>query len=179
MTVDAMKWPQGLVSRPERPASDAELDALAGSVFAPLSTIEIEEQITAHKTASEGNCIELTFEPSSWQLPKRHLPASYLAFLRYSNGGFFEGAHRNFDPLFSTNELREYMLAYGIPSWMPLSLPIGFDGGGSFYLLDMRNESINNDYPVLFVHADNLGYDEAITLARSFSEFIETRLGPV
>lgn len=169
-----MKWPEGLTAYPESPATEAEIAALVESVSAPLTELEIAE-LQAVRRAIAG---DVGFDPASWPLPGRPLPDSYLAFLRYSNGGFFSGLHRNFDSLFKTDEVREYMLGYDIPRWMPLSCPFGFDGGGTFYLFDMREEPVNGDYPVLFAHAGNLDYEDAITLAGSFAELIATQLGP-
>ena len=172
-----MKWPQGLAAQPEPPASDADIAGFVHSVFAPLSANEIKELLAEHTAAVGDGCFDPPFDPTVWQLPKRPLPESYLAFLRYSNGGFFAGQNRDLDPLFTTQEVRDYMLGYSIPHWMPLSCPIGFDGGGTFYLLDMRFDSQVNDYPVLFAHAGNLGYDDAVTLANSFAELLDTQLG--
>ena len=100
----------------------------------------------------------------------------YLGFLRWSNGGYFQGIARDLDPLFSTHEVRDYMLTYNIPHWMPETCPIGFDGGGGFYLLDMRKELQPREFPVVWAHASNLGFEDARQLAKSFSEFIEKRL---
>lgn len=172
-----MKWPKDLAAQPEPPASDADIVEFAQSVFAPLSANDIRELHAEHKTAVGDDVFDPPFDPASWQLPKRPLPESYLTFLRYSNGGFFAGQNRDLDPLFNTREVRDYMLGYSVPHWMPMSCPIGFDGGGTFYLLDMRLEPQINDYPVLFAHASNLGYDDAVTLANSFAELVNTQLG--
>jgi hypothetical protein len=172
-----MQWPQHLAAQPESSATDADIEAFVASVFAPLSDDEIIDLRAEHKAAVGDGCFDPPFEPSAWHLPHRALPDSYLAFLRYSNGGFFAGQNRDLDPLFNIREIRDYMLRYSIPHWMPMSCPIGFDGGGTFYLLDMRYDSINDDYPVLFAHAGNLGYDDAVTLANSFTELIDTQLG--
>ncbi len=172
-----MQWPQGLAAQPESPATDADIAAFVKSVFAPLSDDEIKYLNAEHKAAVGDGCFDPPFDPSVWQLPQRPLPDSYLAFLRFANGGFFAGQNRDLDPLFNTDEVRDYMLGYSVPHWMPVSCPIGFDGGGTFYLLDMRHDTTANDYPVLFAHAGNLGYDEAVTLAESFAELIQTQLG--
>ncbi len=172
-----MQWPTDLVAHTEPPATDADIAAFVGSVFAPLSDREIRDLHAEHKAAVGDGFFDPPFDPTPWQLPKYPLPNSYLSFLRYSNGGYFAGANRNFDPLFSTSEVRDYMLGYSIPHWMPCSCPIGFDGGGTFYLLDMRRKSTVGDYPVLFAHAGSLGYDDAVTLASSFAELIAKRLG--
>ena len=172
-----MQWPPSLAAHTEPPATDADIAAFVGSVFVPLSDNEIRDLHVEHKAAVGDGCFDPPFDPATWQLPIRPLPDSYLSFLRYSNGGYFAGTNRDFDPLFNTREVRDYMLGYSIPHWMPSSCPIGFDGGGTFYLLDMRRESDIGDYPVLFAHAGNLGYDEAIILANSFAELIANQLG--
>lgn len=173
-----MQWPTTLAAQPGPPATDADIAKFVESVFEPISDEEIKALHAEHEAVVGDSCCDPAFDPGSWQLPQRKLPDSYLAFLRYSNGGFFAGQNRNFDPLFNVNEIRDYMLAYCIPHWMPLSCPIGFDGGGTFYLLDMREDAPANDYPVLFAHAGNLGYNQAITLTETFADLIETQLGP-
>ncbi|TWT29976.1 SMI1/KNR4 family protein [Blastopirellula retiformator] len=172
-----MQWPPGLNAKPESPATDAEIAAFVESVFAPLTAQELEELHAEHRAIVGEGSFDPPFNPAIWPLPNRRLPESYLAFLQYSNGGSFSGDNRDFDPLFTTNQVRQYMLFYSIPHWMPLSAPIGFDGGGTFYLLDMRDDPIDGDYPVLFANACNLGYDEAVKLADSFSELIANKLG--
>ena len=172
-----MQWPRNLAAQRESPATDADIAAFVESVFAPLSNDEIKDLRAEHNAAVGDGCFDPPFDPSRWQLPHRPLPDSYLAFLRYSNGGFFAGQKRDLDPLFNAREVRDYMLGYSIPHWMPMSCPIGFDGDGTFYLLDMRCDSTIDDYPVLFAHAGNLGYDDAVTLANSFAELIDTQLG--
>ncbi len=172
-----MNWPQELDSQPELPASHDDIASFVESVFAPLTAVEIGDLTREHKKAVGDGHFAPSFDPASWQLPKYKLPESYLNFLRFSNGGFFAGQNRDLDPLFTMPEVRDYMLAYSIPHWMPQSCPIGFDGGGTFFLLDMRDRSPTNDYPILFAHAGNLGYDDAMTLTDSFAELVRTRLG--
>ncbi|PQO45769.1 hypothetical protein [Blastopirellula marina] len=110
-----MKWPEGLTAYAESPATEAEIAALVESVSAPLTELGIAE-LQAERRAIAG---DVGFDPASWPFPGRPLPDSYLAFLRYSNGGFFSGLHRNCDLLFKTDEVREYMLGYDIPRWKP------------------------------------------------------------
>ena len=172
-----MAWPSELEFQPEAPAADNDIAVFVESVFAPLTDSEIEDLVHEHKKIVGDGNFDPPFDPSLWQLPNHKLPDSYLEFLRFSNGGFFGGENRDLDPLFTTHQVREYMLAYSIPHWMPKSCPIGFDGGGTFYLLDMRKSSKINDYPVLLAHAGNLGYDNAMRIADSFAELLETKLG--
>ena len=172
-----MIWPEHLKCQVESPASDDDITKLLASVFAPLTYKEIDSLISEHEKAVGEGSFDPPFDPSAWKLPKPHLPESYLNFLRFSNGGYFAGTSRDLDPLFAANQVREYMLAYSIPRWMPLSCPIGFDGGGTFYLLDMRDTSSAGEYPILFSHAGNLGYEDAVVLADSFASLVATNLG--
>lgn len=172
-----MKWPEPLQSQPENPASDAELQRFVETVFAPLTPDEARVQRNEYQRLYRESSITPPFSPETWKLPTRPLPAAYLDFLRSSNGGYFEGVNRNLDPLFTTREVRDYLLAYWIPQWMPETCPIGFDGGGTFYLLDLRDAGNNNDYPVIMSGAGCLAFDEALIVASSFAEFIDVRLG--
>ncbi|SCW28819.1 SMI1 / KNR4 family (SUKH-1) [Paenibacillus tianmuensis] len=99
------------------------------------------------------------FDPSLWDLPQKKLPDSYLDFLRYSNGGEFTTGDRYFQ-FFGTKELREYNLAYEFPEYMAGSVSIGMDGCGNHYILDMRDDMIEDEYPILAAHSGNLGYED-------------------
>lgn len=58
-----------------------------------------------------------------------------------------------------------------------MSFPIAFDGGGTFFLFDMRLPPVKNDYPVLLAHAGALSYDDAELIADSFTQLVESQLG--
>jgi hypothetical protein len=111
-------------------------------------------------------------KPESWTMPERTLPRSYLDFLRWSNGGAFRCGARWFDPVFKTDQVRGTMLAYDLPEYMPQALAFAFDGAGTFYLLDMRQPPVGDEYPVLIVHASNLGFNST-TCRKIASSFIE------
>lgn len=110
------------------------------------------------------------FDPRKWQIPAKPLPASFLDFLKWSNGGAFINGDQKFDPIFSTKTLRDYLVSYAVPQYMPEALPFAFDGGGNFYLFDMRSDSASGEHPVLFTATGNLGYDDAVLVADSFLE---------
>lgn len=110
------------------------------------------------------------FDPRRWTLPSGPLPRSYLSLLRWSNGGAFSNGDRNFDPFLPCDRLREYLLCYHVPQYMPLALPFALDGGGNFYLFDMRQNPVEGEYPVLYVGAGNLDYEDAVLVASSFVE---------
>jgi hypothetical protein len=172
-----MKWHESLRSAPVAGASNDEVQSFSKKVFAPLTDAEIRDLINEHRSVVGEGCFDPPFRPAEWKLPSRRLPDSYLDFVRLSNGGYFQGRHRDLDPLFSINEVRDYLLGYSVPHWMPEACPIGFDGGGGFYLLDMRSEADGDDYPIVWAHASNLSFDDAKVLAPSFHEFVRTALG--
>ncbi len=41
------------------------------------------------------------------------------------------------------------MLAYHVPEYMPLAVPFAFNGGGTFYMFDMRSPPVNGEYPIV------------------------------
>ena len=170
-------WDDSFESEISSPASDEEINKLLHSVFAPLTDTEIQELCEEHKKIVGSGHFDPPFNPRLWRLPKYPLPSAYIEFLRFSHGGYFEGKSRDLDPLFSTDEVREYMLAYNIPHWMPDVCPFGFDGGGTFYLFDMRLPPIDGDYPILFTHSGCLTFEDSVKIAESFSDLVATALG--
>jgi hypothetical protein len=86
------------------------------------------------------------------------LPPSFRTFLAWSNGGLFARGASEIG-VFGTAHMREYLLADCVPEWMPGATPFAFDGGGSFYMFDMRRMPLAGEYPVLRVRAGSLGYD--------------------
>jgi len=110
------------------------------------------------------------FDPSQWRIPARPLPPSYRDFLLWSDGGSFRTGERRFDAFLPVGKLREYLLAYHVPQFMPGGLPFAMDGGGGFYLFDLRADSIDGEYPIVFAHAGNLGWDDAVPIAQTFPD---------
>jgi hypothetical protein len=109
------------------------------------------------------------FDPGLWTLPGLPLPALYLEFLSYSNGGEFGNGERFFQ-FFGTADLRAMMLAYEFPQYMSGGVPFAMDGSGHHYIWDMRSPLGNGEYPILAAHSGNLGYDDAARIADSFKE---------
>jgi hypothetical protein len=161
-------------SFPVEGASEDELRTLVAALSKPLS----EEEISA-VNALQSNAF-LASDPlhrhcaaadaRDWRIPTNPLPPAYLDILRWSNGGSFWSGDRRFDPFFSASEIRPYLVGYQMPQFMPDAIPFAFDGGGNFYLFDMRRPSIGGEYPILFVGSGNLGYNDAVLVATSFVE---------
>jgi hypothetical protein len=79
---------------------------------------------------------------------------------------------------FSAGELRSMLLEYEVPEYMPGALPIAFDGGGTFYLFDMRKAPSNGEYPILFADAGALEFEEARVVGSSFLEVCQGTTDP-
>jgi hypothetical protein len=115
------------------------------------------------------------FDAAAWIIPNRSLPKSYLNFLSWSNGGEFCTGQRWFQffpAIDSGHGVRAMLLAYCLPEYMPGSLPIAFNGGGTLYLFDMREPAIDGEYPVVCSHSGSLRWraDSHVRIADSFRE---------
>ncbi|MBE1444442.1 SMI1/KNR4 family protein [Paenibacillus sp. OAS669] len=164
------------VKRP--PADENELDRFVTAWNAALSEQEMAEiagrQRNPFPAGHELYDQYKPFDPALWKLPQKAFPASYLDFLRYSNGGEFQNGDRFFQ-FFGTDQLREYNLAYELPEYMKHAVSFAMDGCGNHYLFDMREERNNNEYPILVAHSGYLDYDGCVLVAESFLELCSGR----
>jgi ribosomal protein L7/L12 len=155
-------------------ATAQQIQHLIHTVPQSLSTQDVDDVKSGHVPFRERgkslDTVTLPFDITQWSLPTRPLPASFLDFLRVSNGGYARNGERRFDSFFGTDTIREMLLAYEFPEYMPDVVPFAFDGGGNFYVFDMRHDPIDNEYPILFCHSGNLGCEEAVYVAASFLE---------
>lgn len=163
-----MDWTSIFSQRdPQFGATGSEIMQLVASIFLPLSAGEIRDA----QAQCARNPVPVThplhaqfrpFDPSLWQLPNAALPASFLEFLRFSNGGNFGNGDRWFQffpAMGAQHGLRAMMLAYEFPQYMPFALPFAFNDGGTFYAFDLRRSAINGEYPIVASHASTLGWD--------------------
>lgn len=156
-------------------ASEAEITEFVSTVGLPLSEAEVamiyRGQQNPFPASDPLYAAYVPFDPRMWTIPNRPLPPAYLDFLRWSNGGEFQNGERCFQ-FFSTREVRELLLSYNLPQYMPGALPFALNGGGRFYLFDMRRAAVDGEYPIICSHAGNLGWgpDECVRIARSFEE---------
>lgn len=81
-------------SNPLAGASAAEIERFVTSISAPLSPAEIDEinraQRNPYPKSDPLYQVWRPFDPSRWVIPARPLSPSYLALLRWSNGGEFQ-----------------------------------------------------------------------------------------
>jgi hypothetical protein len=74
--------------------------------------------------------------------------------------------------------LREFLVSYHVPQYMPLAVPFAFNGGGVMYLFDMRDPPASDgEYPILCAHAGCLTFDphDSPKVADSFPEVCRGR----
>ena len=159
----------------------APADAAAvGAVLAPLSAGEVAAVVAELRNpwppTSPHFATYRPLDPSKWSLPRPPLPTSYVDFLAWSDGASWRTGQREFS-CFGCKHLREYLLHYHFPQYMPGALPIGLDGGGVFGVFDLRDDPPRNgpSDAVWAIGSGNLGWEDAVKVADSFVEFCRGR----
>jgi hypothetical protein len=158
-----MDWDQVFDVKQKRGgASSATLDRFVSEVGRPITAPEIREvnqgQQNPFPPTDTLHAAYRPFDPSAWVIPNGPLPPSYLSFLRWSDGGQFGTGERWFQ-FFDTRRMRSMMLAHSLPQYMPGALPFALNGGGVFYLFDMRKPPAGGEYPIVGAHAGYLSWD--------------------
>lgn len=148
-------------------ASSEMIAEFVRTALQPLSPDEVNEANASQQNPfAAGDPLHSVYQPFNaeiWAMPTYGFPMSYLAFLQWSNGGNFTKGSREFgffpavDPQCG---VRAMMLAYQIPEYMPHAVPFAFDGAGTFYLFDMRQPPVDDEFPIVLSHAGSLGWDE-------------------
>jgi len=142
-------------------ADAQEIGRFMADLRRPLSATEVDEIRMQRRSDVAAP------DPSTWRLPQRPLPETYLQFLAWSNDGrCFVNGQRELG-FFTTRNLRQMMLEYEFPCFMPEALPFAMNGGGWFYLFDMRQEPSSGEYPVLFAESGVLSFEKAHVLGAS------------
>lgn len=147
-------------------ASELEIETFVNEFSLSLSEREIE---SVNADFLKINLDTEIYDPAKWTFPNKPFPPSFLNFLTWNNGGWCRKGEREFG-FFSTRDIREYTFAYMFPEWMKDSVPFALNGGGVFYVFDMREKSKNGEYPILITAAGNQGYHDAVLIADTFIE---------
>jgi hypothetical protein len=155
-------------------ATAADLAVLTAALERPMSPEEVREHIAWQKNPWPVNYPEhATFQPidpTGWPMPGAVLPESYLELLRWSNGPHFRTGERELAFL-GCGEMRDYLVNYQFPEYMPGAIPLGLDGGSLFAAFDTRGGLIDGEFPILVSAAGNLDYVDARVVASSLVEF--------
>jgi hypothetical protein len=170
---------------PEAGASDFEIQRLTNTVGQPLSATEVAEVIALQQNPfPPDDLLHRTWrpcDPTRWTVPSRPLPALYLDFMRWSNGGEFRTGERWFQFFPALDRrlgIRAILLAYLIPEFMPGALPFAFNGNGTFYLFDMREAAARGEYPIVCSCSGNLELDRSacVRIADTFLDACQGRV---
>jgi len=171
------------IKYPKPGASSEEIANALTALAAPLSNQELEsiqQSQTNPFPASDPLYTAYTpFDPTSWSIPTSPLPPTYLDFLRWSNGGSFFNGDRCFDTFFPCSDLRHYLIGYHIPQYLPGAIPFASTGNGEIYYFDMRNNPVENEYPILLCSFGDLRYNHSVEVGKSFLEACLDRTNPV
>ena len=166
-------------AHPEQGATDADIDRFLGEIARPISAEEVRAinagQSNPFPKRDPLHGAWRPFDASTWHIRVRPPPPSYLSLLRWSDGGEFRTGARWFQFFPTLDEIhgvRAMLLTYQLPLYMPGALPVGFNGGGTFYLLDMREPVVEGEYPIVCAHAGYLGWsrDACHPVAPTFVE---------
>ncbi len=157
---------------PRPAAPDAVIARFIATIARPMSGAEIRRANAGQQNPfPASDPLHTAWRPidvSAWVIPDRPLPASYLSFLRWANGGEFRTGERwfQFFPARGAGHgVRAMMLAYQIPQYMPGAVPVALNGGGTFYLLDLRRPPVEGEYPVVGARAGSLSWEPAACVA--------------
>ncbi len=101
----------------------------------------------------------------------RDLPNSYVELLKLSNGGGIAVGDREI-AFFEKESLRCYLVDYQFPVYMPSALAFGLNGGGLFYIFDMREPATDGEYPIVISSSGNLGFNDSPVIAHSIQELL-------
>jgi hypothetical protein len=165
--------------RRERGAVEDDIVLLVESLKRPISMGEIAEinanQQNPFDYEDELHSSYSPFDPSRWRIPEIHFPEDYLDLLRWCNGGSCVQGDREISFL-ATNEVREYLLSYHFPEYMPGAVPLGLNGGGVFYVFDARLPPEAGEYPIIASEAGVMTFEDSAVVARSFGELCRGRV---
>ncbi len=153
-------------AHPQPGAPEDVIARLVAEVGRPVSAAEAREANAGQSNPfPEGDPLHAAWRPidaAAWVVPARPQPPAYLSLLRWSDGGQFRTGERwfQFFPAVDPGHgVRAMLLAYQLPQYMPGALPVAFNGGGTFYLLDLRRPAAGGEYPVVCAHAGYLGWE--------------------
>ncbi len=179
----SIDWSQVFKTKyPAAGVSDEDLAEALAALTTPLSDEELTAIVSSQMNPfPPGDPLYdqyRPFDPTLWQLPSKSLPPSYLDFLHWSNGGSFFNDDRHFDPFLACYDIRQYLIGYHIPQYMPESVPFALSGSGHVYLFDMRQKPKKGEYPILFASLGSLRYKQSVEVGKSFVDVCSGTTNP-
>jgi hypothetical protein len=142
-----------------------------GEILLPISAAEMAAVVAGLRnpwpTSDPRHFAYQPLDPSTWTLPQTRIPKVYIDFLAWSDGASWQTGEREFS-CFGCKKIREYMLHYYFPEYMPCALPIGLDGGSVFGVFDLRNGPSD---AVWAIGCGALSWEGAVKVAESFVGF--------
>jgi len=169
---------------PEPGASAEQVQELLALLSKPLDEEELRwaESVCArnpYPVFSPRHASYVAPDPRTWKAPTRGLPASYLSFLRWSNGGkFYQGNHIiEFVPFHGREaNLRNMWLVSLFPLHAPSIVPFaGSPSHGDYYAFD-TSIGAAGEFPVVYVNHESI-WDQMV-LAPTFIDFCLGRDNP-
>lgn len=156
--------------RRDEPATEKAVSGLRSFLSAPLTDVECAEiaavQINPFGRSAPEHATWSPIDPTHWQLPDCELAPDFKDFLRWSNGGWARTGEREFG-FFDIAGIRDYMLRYLFPEYMPGVVPFAFNGGGVFYAFDVRKPT-ENEYPIVAAASGVLDFHSSPILGLKF-----------
>ncbi len=162
-------------AEPKPGCSEEEVRELLAAVARPLDSQQLTYYrglmaVNPYPPGTPERDTYVPSDPAGWPLPSRGLPASYLSFLRWSNGGAFRSRHRRVE-FIAARWVRSVMLQNLFPMAAPHVVPFaGVPGEGDWYAFDTVAEPVGGEFPVVYVkHGGTMR--EPMPLAATFPDF--------
>jgi hypothetical protein len=173
--MDTASWANVFESARQEPgASEEQIRGLLGSIARPPGKQELDRarSFFRRNPFPPGDPLHDRYvppDPGKWVMPFRGLPESYLAFLRWSNGGTFRNGKREIE-FWPCAGPRGMMETYYFPQFAPLVVPFaGSPRHGDWYGFDTGAEPVAGEFPVVYIPHESMG--ERMVLAPTFLAF--------
>lgn len=157
-------------AKPATPASEQDIFGLRSFLCSELTDSERNEiavQINPFRQSTREYMAWCPVDPTKWTLPECDLPADFKDFLRWSNGGWARTGEREFG-FFGIAGIRNYMLWYLFPEYLPGVVPFAFNGGGIFYAFDVRDRPQQGEFPIIAVATGVLDFEYSPVIGTTF-----------
>jgi hypothetical protein len=169
-------------AQPEAGATQDQLRELTESISRPPSKVELDRAVAffqqnPNPPSDPQQDGYVPPNPAHWVMPFRGLPASYLEFLRWSNGGTFRNGERQVKFWSVGPGPRRMMMRYFFPEFAPFVVPFAANPGtGDWYGFDTSSEPMEGEFPVVYIYHEIIR--ERLVLAPNFLDFCRNTEDP-